>query len=300
MAQELPIANSSTATRKREPTGGNLKRMVLSIGRSPSAMIGFGIVMILVAVAILAPLLAPYDPFMMGAARRLQPPSWAYPFGTDEFGRDIFSRVMYGSRLTLMVGAIAVGISLTTGLVVGIIGGYAGGWIERILMRSVDVLFSFPDILIALAAVAILGPTLKNAMIAVGVAAVPFYARIAYAQVIVEKNRPYFEGAVGAGAGHLRLIFRHLLPNVMPPLIVVATLGMSTAMLAAAALSFLGLGAQPPLPEWGLMLSQGKNYITRAPWITTIPGVAIAITVLSFNLLGDGIREAIDPGQRRT
>ena len=216
MAQELPIANSSTATRKREPTGGNLRRMIQSIGRSPGAMIGFGIVVILVAVAILAPLLAPYDPFMMGAAKRLQTPSWAYPFGTDEFGRDIFSRVMYGSRLTLMVGAIAVGISLTTGLVVGIIGGYAGGWIERILMRSTDVLFSFPDILIALAAVAILGPTLKNAMIAVGVAAIPFYARIAYAQVIVEKNRPYFEAAIGAGAGHLRLIFRHLLPNVMP------------------------------------------------------------------------------------
>jgi peptide/nickel transport system permease protein len=273
--------------------------MLQAVGRNPGAMIGAAIVAILITVAFLAPWLAPYDPFMMGAGRRLQPPSWAYPFGTDEFGRDIFSRVLHGSRLTLMVGAIAVGISLTSGLLIGMIGGYIGGWIERILMRSVDVMFSFTEILIALAAVAILGPTLKNAMIAVGVAAIPFYARIAYAQVIVEKNRPYFEAAVGAGAGHFRLTVRHLLPNVIPPLIVVATLGMSTAMLAAAGLSFLGLGAQPPLPEWGLMLSQGRDYITRAPWITTIPGVAIAVTVLGFNLLGDGIREALDPGQRR-
>jgi peptide/nickel transport system permease protein len=273
--------------------------MLQALGRNPGAMVGVGIVTILIVVAILAPWLAPYDPLMMGAGRRLQPPSWAYPFGTDEFGRDIFSRVLHGSRLTLMVGAIAVGISLTSGLLIGMVGGYAGGWIERILMRGVDVLFSFTEILIALAAVAILGPTLKNAMIAVGVAAIPFYARIAYAQVMIEKNRPYFEAAIGAGAGHSRLIVRHLLPNVIPPLIVVATLGMSTAMLAAAGLSFLGLGAQPPLPEWGLMLSQGRDYITRAPWITTIPGVAIAVTVLGFNLLGDGIREVLDPGQRR-
>jgi peptide/nickel transport system permease protein len=299
MVQQVPLPTPSTVDGGRSSAPGDLRRMLQALGRNPGAMVGVGIVTILIAVAILAPWLAPYDPLMMGAGRRLQPPSWAYPFGTDEFGRDIFSRVLHGSRLTLMVGAIAVGISLTSGLLIGLIGGYMGGWIERILMRGVDVLFSFTEILIALAAVAILGPTLKNAMIAVGVAAIPFYARIAYAQVMIEKNRPYFEAAIGAGAGHLRLIVRHLLPNVIPPLIVVATLGMSTAMLAAAGLSFLGLGAQPPLPEWGLMLSQGRDYITRAPWITTIPGVAIAITVLGFNLLGDGIREVLDPGQRR-
>jgi peptide/nickel transport system permease protein len=299
MVQQVPLPTPSTVDGGRSSAPGDLRRMLQALGRNPGAMVGVGIVTILIAVAILAPWLAPYDPLMMGAGRRLQPPSWAYPFGTDEFGRDIFSRVLHGSRLTLMVGAIAVGISLTSGLLIGLIGGYMGGWIERILMRGVDVLFSFTEILIALAAVAILGPTLKNAMIAVGVAAIPFYARIAYAQVMIEKNRPYFEAAIGAGAGHLRLTVRHLLPNVIPPLIVVATLGMSTAMLAAAGLSFLGLGAQPPLPEWGLMLSQGRDYITRAPWITTIPGVAIAVTVLGFNLLGDGIREVLDPGQRR-
>jgi peptide/nickel transport system permease protein len=279
------------------PQGG-LGRFTSAFSRNRGALIGLVIVALLILIAIFAPLIAPYAPDRMGAGKRLLAPSLAYPFGTDEFGRDILSRIVYGSRLTLMIGAIAVGISATTGLLIGMVGGYAGGWLERILMRGVDVLFSFTEVLIALAFVAILGPTLKNAMIAVGVAAIPFYARIAYAQVLVEKNRPYFEAAVSAGAGHLRLIFRHLLPNVIPPLIVVATLGMSTAMLAAAGLSFLGLGAQPPQPEWGLMLAHGRDFITRAPWITAIPGVAIAITVLGFNLLGDGIREALDPSQQ--
>jgi peptide/nickel transport system permease protein len=167
-------------------------------------------------------------------------------------------------------------------------------------MRGVDVLFSFTETLIALAAVAVLGPSLTNAMIAVGIAAVPFYARVAYSVTLVERNRPYFEAAYAAGAGHLRLLFRHLLPNIIPPLIVVATLGVSAAVLAAAGLSFLGLGAQPPSPEWGAMLSAGRDYFTQAPWIMLYPGLAIMITVLGFNLLGDGIREALDPRQRKS
>jgi peptide/nickel transport system permease protein len=228
----------------------------------------------------------------------LLPPGAGYWFGTDEFGRDMFSRVIYGARLTIQVGLIAVGISLTLGTMAGLVAGYAGGWTERILMRAVDVLFSFTETLIALAAVAVLGPSLTNAMIAVGIAAIPFYARIAYSVTLVERNRPYFDAAYVAGAGHLRLIFIHLLPNIVPPLIVVATLGVSSAVLAAAGLSFLGLGAQPPSPEWGAMLAAGRDYFTQAPWIMIYPGIAIMLAVLAFNLLGDGIREALDPRQK--
>jgi len=274
-------------------------RILHGILGNKGAAIGLAIVLLLVIIALFADLIAPYEADQMGAGRRLTPPNGHYWFGTDEFGRDIFSRVVFGAQLTIQVGVIAVGISLTIGLLVGLVGGYAGGWLERILMRGVDVLFSFTETLIALAAVAVLGPSLTNAMIAVGIAAVPFYARVTYSVALVEKNRPYFEAAYAAGAGHLRLLFVHLLPNIVPPLIVVATLGVSTAVLAAAGLSFLGLGAQPPSPEWGAMLSAGRDYFNRAPWIMIYPGIAIMITVLGFNLLGDGIREALDPRQRK-
>jgi peptide/nickel transport system permease protein len=276
-----------------------LGRLGTTFLRNPGAAIGLCLVLLLIFTAAFAHLIAPYDPYQMGAGRRLSPPTWTNWFGTDEFGRDMFSRVVYGARLTLMVGAIAVGIALTSGLLIGLVGGYAGGWPERLLMRSVDVLFSFTETLIALACVAVLGPSLTNAMIAIGIATIPFYARVTYSVVLVEKNKPYFEAAYAAGAGHLRLIFLHLLPNVVPPLIVVATLGVSTAVLAAAGLSFLGLGAQPPLPEWGYMLSAARDHFNRAPWLMTFPGLAIALAVLGFNLLGDGIREVLDPRQHR-
>jgi peptide/nickel transport system permease protein len=298
------LSASSSATAAPDDTAGEEHaplsiRMVRSVFGNTGAIAGFAIVATLILVAIFAGVIAPYDADQMGAGRRLTPPSADYWFGTDEFGRDIFSRVVYGAQLTIQVGLIAVGISLTVGLLIGLVGGYAGGWLERILMRGVDVLFSFTETLIALAAVAVMGPSLTNAMIAVGIAAVPFYARVTYSVALVEKNRPYFEAAYAAGAGHLRLLFVHLLPNIIPPLIVVATLGVSTAVLAAAGLSFLGLGAQPPSPEWGAMLSAGRDYFNRAPWIMIYPGVAIMITVLGFNLLGDGIREALDPRQRK-
>lgn len=280
---------------KRAP----VRRLGRLLIRNPSGVIGATIVLCLVLSAVLAPVLAPYSPLQMGAGRRLSPPSLAHLFGTDEFGRDLLSRVIYGSRLTLQIGLIAVGISLGTGLLIGLVGGYAGGWVERILMRGTDVLFSFTDTLIALAAVAVLGPSLTNAMIAVGIAAVPYYARVTYGVVLVEKGKPYFDAAIAAGAGHLRILFVHLLPNVLPPLIVVASLGVSAAVLAAAGLSFLGLGAQPPSPEWGAMLASGRDYFTRASWIMTFPGLAIALSVLGFNLLGDALREVLDPRQRQ-
>ena len=255
--------------------------------------------MILIAVAIFAPLLAPYDPAKIALGKRLSAPSVAFLFGTDEFGRDIFSRVVFGARLTLYVGIVAVGIGFISGVAIGISAGYFGGWLRSLLMRSVDYLYTFPDILIALGLVAFLGPRLTNVMIAVGFSVIPYYARVTYSVVLVERNKPYFEASEIVGASHWRLILRHLLPNIVPPLIVVVSLGFSAAVLSAAALSFLGLGAQPPDAEWGRMLADGRNYITRSPWILIFPGLAIVITVLGFNILGDGIRDVLDPRQRK-
>ncbi len=294
-----PAAIETTSAPRSRRTWLSRWPFVAAVFANRGAAIGFVLVVVLVVAALLAPYIAPFEPTRMGAGPRLAAPSLAHPFGTDEFGRDILSRVIHGSRLTLQIGLIAVGISLTAGLLIGLTAAYAGGWLERILMRGVDVIFSFTETLIALAAVAVLGPSLTNAMIAVGIAAIPFYARVTYGVTLVERNKPYFEAAVAAGAAHARLLFIHLLPNIIPPLIVVATLGVSTAVLAAAALSFLGLGAQPPSPEWGAMLASGREFISRAPWLMVFPGLAIALSVLAFNLLGDGIREALDPRQRK-
>lgn len=267
--------------------------------RSPSGLIGLSIVLLLVFCAAFADVLAPYSPTKMGAGGRFLPPGGKYLLGTDEFGRDMFSRILYGSRITLLIGAVAVGISLTVGMLVGMIAAFRRGWIEAILMRGTDVLFSFTETLIALSFVAVLGPSLQNAVIAVGVAGVPFYARTCYSAALVETSKPYFEASIAAGAGPARLVLTHLLPNVLPTMIVVATLGVSTAILAAAGLSFLGLGAQPPTSEWGYMLAGSRDYINRAPWLMTIPGLAIAVTVLGFNLLGDGLRTSLDPVERK-
>jgi peptide/nickel transport system permease protein len=265
---------------------------------TPSGFFGVLVVSLLMLSAGLADVIAPYSPIKMGVGRRFLEPSLAYLLGTDEFGRDMLSRILFGSRLTLMIGAVAVGISLTAGLSIGLMAAYSRGWIEKILMRGTDVLFSFTDTLIALACVAVLGPSLKNAMIAVGIAGIPFYARTCYATALVETSKPYYEATMAAGAGIFRLVFLHLLPNVLPTMMVVATLGVSGAILAAAGLSFLGLGAQPPQPEWGAMLSGSRDYINLAPWLMVVPGVAIAVTVLGFNLLGDAIRSALDPREQ--
>lgn len=289
-----PLAQSVALTAR--PRARPLWRRLLS---SPGGIIGLVLIAVLVLAALLAPWLAPFDPVRMGAGRPLTPPNATYWLGTDDLGRDVLSRVLFGARLTLQIGAIAVGISLVAGLAIGLAAAHFGSWLEKLLMRSTDVLFSFSETLIALAFVAVLGPSLTNAMIAVGVAAVPFYARTAYGTALVEVAKPYYEGAVAAGAGHGRLTLRHLLPNVLPTMIVVATLGLSNAILAAAALGFLGLGAQPPQPEWGYMLSAGRDFMNRAPWLMLYPGLAIALTVFAFNILGDALREALDPRSER-
>lgn len=267
--------------------------------RSPNGLVGFIIVVGLIFSAAFADIIAPHDPMRMGTGGRFLPPGGDFLLGTDEFGRDLLSRVIHGSRITLLIGAVAVGISLTIGMLVGMVAAFRRGWLESVLMRGTDVLFSFTETLIALSFVAVLGPSLQNAVIAVGVAGIPFYARTCYSAALVETSKPYFEASISAGARPMRLIFVHLLPNVLPTMIVVATLGVSTAILAAAGLSFLGLGAQPPTSEWGYMLAGSRDYINRAPWLMAIPGLAIAITVLGFNLLGDGLRTSLDPVERR-
>lgn len=276
----------------RRPARRRLPRL------SPGGVIGLVIVSTLLATALLADQIAPFSPVKMAAGKPLQPPSWDHLAGTDTFGRDMFSRIVHGARFTLVIGAIAVGISMSVGLLLGVVAAYVRGWLEAVLMRMSDVLFTFTDTLIALACVAVLGPSLENAMIAVGIAGIPLYARTAYAAAVVERSKPYFEGSLMAGAGPVRMIVVHLLPNIMPTMIVIATLGVSGAILAAAGLSFLGLGAQPPSPEWGAMLSAGRDYFNRAPWLMWFPGIAIAVVVLGFNLLGDSLRGWLDPRER--
>jgi peptide/nickel transport system permease protein len=281
--------------RKRSST------LLRTFRRSPGSrqiVLGGSVILLLILLAIFAPLLAPYAPDQIGVARRLSVPGPGHWLGTDEFGRDILSRLIFGTRLTLYVGLVAVGIGLTCGITIGAIAAYAGRWVSGLLMRAIDLLYTFPDVLIALALVAFLGPNLTNAMVAVGISVVPYYARVTYAIVLAERQKTYVEAAQVIGAGYARVVVRHLLPNVVPPMIVVASLGFSAAVLSAAALSFLGLGAQPPAAEWGLMLATGRNYIQRAPWVVIAPGMAIFVAVMAFNLLGDGIRDILDPRQR--
>ena len=260
-----------------------------------ASMAGAFIIGFMVLMAILAPVIAPQDPIAMTLAEQFQPPNGAHLLGTDDFGRDILSRVIYGARLSLKVGLISVFIGLASGAFIGLVSGYFGGWLDVVIQRLMDIMLAFPELVLALAIMAILGPSLRNAMIAIGISAIPVYTRVTRGQVLSLREKEYVEAARAAGAGHMRLIFRHILPNTLSPLIVIATLGIAGAILAGSGLSFIGLGAQPPTPEWGAMLSSGREYLRREWWIATFPGIAIALTVLGFNLLGDGLRDAFDP-----
>ncbi len=255
-------------------------------------------------IALLAPSLSPHDPLAQNLDRRLQAPSRPHLMGTDDFGRDILSRVMYGARISLTVGFIAVGIAVAGGLVLGLVAGFytAGRWgrlIDNAIMRTSDIMLAFPTVLLAIAIVTAFGPGLRNAMLAIAIIYIPRFVRIVRASVLVEKEQMYIEAGRALGLSNGRLLFRHLLPNAMSPVIVQATLGLAEAIIEAAALSFLGLGATPPTPEWGAMLSEGRSYLRLAPWVTFFPGLAIFLVVVSFNLLGDGLRDALDPRLRR-
>jgi peptide/nickel transport system permease protein len=263
--------------------------------RNPGAVIGVVLLLLLVAAAALAPQITRYDPTEIVPRERLLPPGAAHWFGTDAFGRDVFTRVVFGARISLIVGVVSVVIATLLGVSMGLVAGYFGGLADALVMRAVDVMLAFPGILLALVIVAVLGPDLLNAMIAVGLSAAPTYARVTRGAVLQTKTSLFVEAAAVVGAPTWRIILRHILPNILGPIVVVTTLGVAGAIIAGASLSFLGLGARPPTPEWGLMLSEGRSFLRQAWWITTFPGLAIMLTVLSINLLGDGLRDALDP-----
>jgi len=258
-------------------------------------MVGAVILAVLALVAVGAPRLASRDPIRTAPREALQPPGARYLLGTDQFGRDVASRVLHGARLSLTVGLIAVGIAVVIGVPIGLVSGFYGGRLDVFAMRVMDVLLAFPGILLALAIVGVLSPGLGNVMIAVGLAAVPTYARLTRASVLSARELLYVEAARAMGGRDRFILTRYILPNVVAPLIVTSTLGLGTAILSAAALSFLGLGSPPPTPEWGRMLSEGRDYLREAWWISTFPGLAIMLTVLAMNLLGDGLRDVLDP-----
>lgn len=263
--------------------------------RNRLARVGLSILVLLLVVAFAGPYLAPYDPNAMDMANRLAAPSVNHLFGTDEFGRDALSRIIFGAQVSLKVGLIAVGISMISGSLLGVLSGYYGGLIDEIIMRLMDILFAFPAILLAIAILAILGEGVENAMIAIGVVYTPIFARITRGSALTVRQTTYVEASRALGASDWRIIFSHLLPNVSAPIIVEATLSLAFAILNEAALSFLGLGTQIPDPSWGRMLKESRGFIQSAPWLGIFPGLAIMLTVMGFNFVGDGLRNALDP-----
>lgn len=267
--------------------------------RNRLATAGAIIIVILIVLALVGPALTPHDPLALDMDARLGPPSLQHPFGTDDFGRDVLSRVLSGASVSLKVGVIAVSISMIIGTLLGAISGYYGRWVDEVIMRLMDVLFAFPAILLAIAILAALGPGISNAMIAIGIVYTPIFARITRGSVLTVRQEVYVDAAESIGCRDSRILFRHILPNVVAPIIVETTLSLAFAILAEAALSFLGLGTQPPDPSWGRMLSESRAYIQDAPWLGIFPGLAIMVTVMGFNFLGDGLRDALDPRMKQ-
>lgn len=291
---------ASTATRfdeapERVKLGSDTVRRLL---RSPSAVAGMIIVTLLLLAAIFAPLLTPYDPVKQSLREVLQAPSATHPLGTDQLGRDILARILYGARLTLFIGAFAVGVGMLIGVPLGVISGYYRGLADQIIQRLMDLMLSFTTFLLALTLVALLGVGLTNVIIAVGVSTIPRFARLVRSSVLSIREVTYIEASRALGTRNARILWRHVLPNALAPVIVQATLSMGATILTAAGLGFLGLGVQPPTPEWGAMLGEGRNYIFSQPNVTTFPGLAIFVAVVGFNLLGDGLRDALDPQLR--
>lgn len=263
--------------------------------RSIVGRIGGGLVTVFLVVTAVAPWLAPYDPVTPDFAEVLSPPSWRHPFGTDDIGRDIFSRVLHGSRVSLEAGLFTVALALTVGLPLGLVAGFFGGRLDNLIMRGIEVILSFPTLVLALGITAVLGPKLIHALFAIGIVFVPHFARLIRAQVLTVRENDFVAAARALGASDVRVMGQHVLPNCLAPILVQSSFSIAFAILAEAALSFLGLGTQPPTPSWGIMLSMGRGYLEQAPWLGAFPGLAIFVTVLGFNLLGDGIRDALDP-----
>jgi peptide/nickel transport system permease protein len=273
--------------------------VVRQFRRSRAAVGGLALILLFVLMAILAPLLAPHDPTAFTLGQQLRPPSPTNPLGTDELGRDILSRLLWGARITLLITLGAVLLSLVVGTALGILAGFRGGWSDTLIMRAMDILLAMPGFLLAIAIIAALGAGTLNVVLAVGVYSIPAFARVARGSTLSAKEQDYVLAARALGTPDGGIMWRHILPNVTPPLVVQTTLRLATAILTASGLSFLGLGPQPPTPEWGAMLSTGRNYITSSPQLATIPGLAILLVAIGFNLLGDGLRDALDPRLRK-
>ncbi|MBZ6078376.1 ABC transporter permease [Microvirga sp. WGZ8] len=270
-------------------------RILTKFLKHRSALLGAGIVLFFVLIAIAAPLLAPFDPVKPSFSTIRKPPSALFWFGTDELGRDVFSRMLWGARASLSAGVISVSIAVFLGVPFGLVSGYFGGWIDAVISRSTEAMLAIPFLIFAIALAAFLGPSLSNAMIAIGLSAMPIFIRLTRGQVLSIKAEDYVEGARAIGLPDFWIIVRYILPNVVPPILVQATLTIASAIIAEASLSFLGLGQQPPNPSWGSMLNTAKNFMDQAPWMSFFPGIAIFLIVLGFNLLGDGLRDALDP-----
>lgn len=267
--------------------------------RTHLGWVGLAIVAAFVLMAVSAPLLAPYSPTKQVLTERLRPPSSAHLLGTDELGRDTLSRILFGAQVSLQVGILSVGIAVLSGVFLGLVAGYFGGWADNLISRALDALLAFPALMLALAITAVLGPGLNHAIIAIGVIGIPAYARLTRGQVLSIKEREFIEAARAIGCSNTHIIRRHIMPNVVAPLTVQASLGVAFAILAEASLSFLGLGVQPPTPSWGSMINTGMRFLELAPWVGLVPAATIFLAVLGFNFLGDGIREALDPQVKR-
>jgi peptide/nickel transport system permease protein len=296
----LPEQQNAAALRLERKPRSPWRDVRERLFKNKLAIAGMIIIGIVLLIAIFAPALAIQDPNEAGIYKvypreSKQPPSWQHPMGTDDLGRDLLSLILYGSRVSIRVGVFAVGFAIIIGATIGAISGFIGGTIDSIIMRIMDIMLAFPTILLALVIVAVIGPGLFNAMLAVGIVSIPTYARIARSTVISEKNNDYVLAARALGVTSNRILWKHVFPNTLSPIIVAASLGIATAILDAAGLGFLGLGAQPPTPEWGLLLSRNKSHIFTSPWMVLFPGLSIMFLVLGFNLLGDGLRDALDP-----
>ncbi|MGI9147129.1 MAG: nickel transporter permease [Chloroflexota bacterium] len=272
-----------------------LRRAARQVFGSPLMIFGFGIMLLLVVAAIFAPLLAPGDPTQMQLGQRMRPPSLQHFFGTDDLGRDILSRVIWGARVSLQIGLIVVGLAGTSGFLLGATSGYGRGPFDALVMRLMDIILAFPPLVLAMAIASFLGPDLNNAMVAIAVVHVPKYTRLARSEALVLREQLYVVAARSSGASSWRIVTRHIMPNSVASILVVATLDFGLVILTAASLGFIGLGAQPPTPEWGLMVADGRKYLIDAPWLASFPGLTIMVVVIAVNVFGDGLRDALDP-----
>lgn len=292
----MTVADTTLAVELHEESPG--ARAWRRLLRRKSAVFGLVVIVLFVLIAAFAPLIAPYDPTQQSWTSIRKPPSWQHWFGTDESGRDLLSRVIFGARASLMAGVVSISIALCVGVPVGLLAGYGGKWLDLLISRITDAMLAIPFLILAIALAAFLGPSLQNAMIAIGLTATPIFVRLTRGQVMAVKVEDYVEAARAVGNPPVRIAVKHILPNILPALIVQATISVAAAIIAEASLSFLGLGQQPPAPSWGSMLNTAQRFLTNAPWMAVWPGLAIFFAVLSFNLLGDGLRDALDPKER--